>query len=97
MAHPHIEMGKPRPGEVPLKEFKKSGAAMAVLGLCPGSEASAALVHWTNPAGRFPALDPASMEIRLLAKLPSEALADGTHRCVCVMAKLPCHASNRRQ
>ncbi len=87
-ASPHaamalIEMGKPRPGEgVPLKEVKMPGAAMAVLAICPGSDASAALVCWTNPGGRFQSLDPAAMEIRLLVKLPTDAQPGGAGRQV---------------
>ncbi|PRW58880.1 glyoxalase-like domain [Chlorella sorokiniana] len=83
----HIVMAKPRQGEgVSLKDFKKPGAAIAVLGLCPGSDASAALLCWTNPSGRFQSFDPTAMEIRLLAKLPSEAAPGGIHRRLDVAA-----------
>jgi hypothetical protein len=80
-----VRVGPPRPGKredrsqsIGLKEFKKPLAEVTVVGLLPGASAAIAVVRWTNPAGRFKTLDPASMQILLLEELPH--MAGGSSR-----------------
>ena len=67
-----VSVGKPRPGDgVSLKDWKRPGATVTVVGLTPGDHGSSAVVRWVNPATpREPRVRPEDMEVVLVQDLP---------------------------
>lgn len=66
-----VTVDKPRPGTgVSLREFKRRGADVLLIGLTPGAQGSVAAVKWRNPQVNFTSQQPAAMELVLLRELP---------------------------